>query len=34
MFVLDPLVFFCVLIVSYAYFRKRYQLRAIQDLSY
>jgi hypothetical protein len=28
MFVLDPLVFFCVLIVSYAYFRNRYQLRS------
>jgi len=28
MFVVDPLIFFCVLIVSYAYFRKRYRLRS------
>lgn len=27
-FILDPLVFFCVLIVSYAYFRKRCQMRS------
>jgi DoxX-like family len=28
MFVVDPLIFFCVLIVSYAYFRNRYRLRS------